>query len=80
MSALCSFSLFSFSLSLTHKQSRSLFTIVSEQKPVRGLTWDVGGDLRQRRLAEPFGCARPHRHQVGGSRMEAGEHVVGLVP
>lgn len=44
------------------------------------LTRDVGGDLRQRRLAEALVGPRSDRHQVRGSGMEAGEHVVGLVP
>lgn len=44
------------------------------------LTRDVGGDFGQRRLSEPLGGSGSDRHQVGGPRMQTGEHVVGLVP
>ena len=40
----------------------------------------VGGDLGEGRLAEALGGAGADRDQVGGARVEVGEHVVGLVP
>lgn len=42
-------------------------------------TWDVGGDLSEGGLTEALGRAGSNRDQVGGSRVEVGEHVVGLV-
>lgn len=54
---------------------------VSPQKqPYAVLTRDVGGDLSESCLAEAFGGARPNRDQVGGARMQVGEHMVRLVP
>lgn len=44
------------------------------------LTRDVGGDLSESCLAEAFGGARPNWDQVGGARMQVGEHMVRLVP
>lgn len=49
------------------------------QQSVQRLTRNVGGDLSECSLAKALGSSGPDRHQVGGSRMEAGEHVVGLI-
>lgn len=51
-----------------------------EQSSAQGLTRDVGGDFSERCLAKPLGGSRPDWHQVCGSRMQAREHVVCLVP
>lgn len=63
-----------------HKNTHNQTLPHLSTQPARGLTGDVGDDLGERRLAEPLGGAGSDRHQVGGSRVQAGEHVVGLVP
>lgn len=47
--------------------------------PGTTLTGDVGGNLSEGGLAKAFGGAGAHRDQVGGARVQVGEHVVGLV-
>lgn len=49
-------------------------------KHTHNLTRDVGGDLGEGRLTEALGGSSADRHQVGGSWMQAREHVVGFVP
>lgn len=44
------------------------------------LTRYVGSDLCESGLAEAFGRASPNRDQVGGSGVQAREHVVGFIP
>lgn len=55
------------------------YTDTHTEHSVQRLTGDVGGDLSERGLPKALGGPGTDGHQIGGSRMEAREHVVGLV-